>query len=316
MRYPLYVDQLAKIFKSGSTLFGTRKTFTAVDSISFHLKDGEILGFLGPNGAGKTTTIQMLLGLLTPTAGSISYFGMDLQKYRSDILRLVTFCSGYDKLPARMTIWENLDIIGRLYSIPSDERQQRIKDLLEFFNLWERRNKQVGLLSAGQTTAVLLAKAFLPNSKIILLDEPTAALDPDVAQEVRSFILEQCKQREISILFTSHNMDEVSQLCDRVLIIKDGRIIADNTPEQLAATVSRARIYLMITQGLDTLIRLAQQQQIIYAQQEHDIILEVDEKEISRLLVGLAKQGIEYSQISIDKPTLEDYFLSMSLSLN
>ena len=288
----LVVTNLSKTFSTRRLLFGAKKTFTAVDSISFALEKGEILGFLGPNGAGKTTTIEMLLGTLTPSSGNITYFDKDFAKHRSEIVEHVTFASSYVKLPSRLTIHQNLDIFGRLYGIKSAEREVRIKKFLTMFNMWEMRNKPTGGLSAGQSARVMLAKAFIPYPEIILLDEPTAALDPDIAQEVRAFILKQRDDRGISVLFTSHNMDEVTQVCDRVLVLKQGKIIANNSPIELAASVANVHVHLFITDGLKRTIEYAEQQQLPFKLYERTIEIEIDEYKIADLLIALAQAGV------------------------
>lgn len=308
----LNVKHLTKTFSSGWPPFTKRESFTAVNNISFDLERGEILGFLGHNGAGKTTTIQMLLGTLTPTSGTITYFGKDFATNRIDILKKVSTASGYDKLHARLTVWENLDVVGRIYNIPSEQRIAQIQSVLTSFDMWHMRDKEMGSLSAGQTTKVMLAKAFLPNPEIVILDEPTASLDPHSAQEVRSFILHAQKEKNISILLTSHNMEEVTQVCDRVLVLKDGAIIANSTPEQLATSVRTAHVHLMITQGIERLIELLGQNSIAYKNESHEISITTDEQKIADLLTLLAEHKIKYSQISIDKPSLEDYFLSLA----
>lgn len=306
----LQVQQLVKQFTKRPWL-GKSTTFTAVNGISFELAKGEILGLLGPNGAGKTTTIEMLLGTLTPTRGTILYFGKDFHKHRSEILNRVTFASAYVKLPSRLTIWENLDIFGRLYSIKGPERYERIKRFLTLFEMWSFRDREVAGLSAGQMTRVMLAKAFIPYPDIVLLDEPTASLDPDVAQEVRNFVLEQKEERGTSVLFTSHNMEEVTLVCDRVLVLKNGSIIANSTPIELASSVSNAHVHLLITQGIEKAILYATQNNLPYKVFEQWIEIEIDEHAIAQLLTTLAQAGVEYTNISIDKPTLADYFLSL-----
>lgn len=288
----LKVTNLTKTFASGWWPFNKKTTYTAVGGISFELKKGEILGFLGPNGAGKTTTIQMLLGTLTSSSGSISYFGQDFSQHRIKALKRIGYASGYDKLPARLTVFENLDIVGRIYGISQPRRTQQIESLLKFFGIEKMRDRPAGTLSAGQATRVLLAKAFMADPEIVLLDEPTASLDPDVAHEVRQFILAQSKERGVSVLITSHNMDEVTELCDRVLVLKQGTIIADNTPEQLASSISKVRVHLTIAGEQST--------------------VELDEHAIAPYLADLAERKIMYSHISIDKPSLEDYFLSVA----
>lgn len=308
----LVVDTLTKIF-SNKKLFGAKKEFIAVNGISFSLHEGEVLGFLGPNGAGKTTTIQILLSLMTPTSGTVTYFGKNFFTHRSEVLQDVAFASAYTKLPGRLTIFENLDIYGRLYGLPTEARNARIKEFLSFFGMWGLRNKPSGLLSAGQTTRVMLAKAFLATPKIVLLDEPTASLDPDVAHDVRKFVQQQQADRKISVLFTSHNMAEVEEICDRVLILKNGSIIANNTPEEIASSISKTRVSLMV--GGDSLIKTeqyAREQNLKYKITEPFIEMHVDEHDVAQLLSNLAQRGVAYSQISIEKPTLEDYFLHIA----
>lgn len=307
----LQVERLNKTYSSGRWPL-KKTTFVAVNNISFSLEQSEILGFLGTNGAGKSTTIQMLLGLLTPTSGTISYFGKDFNKFSVEVLKKVSYASGYDKLPARLTIWENLDIIARMYSMNHAQRTERITQLLKFFDMWYMRNRSTGGLSAGQATRITLAKAFLPNPALVLLDEPTAALDPDAAKEAREFILAQRREYGVSILFTSHNMDEVTQVCDRVLVLKQGNIIANNTPEQLAKSVAKTRLHVMISNGFDAFIIYLQNHNYSYTVHEHSLEIAIDEHAVSTLLMAMAERKIEYSQISIDKPTLEDYFLSIA----
>lgn len=307
----LSVHNLSKIFVSRKHFFAHKKQFHAVKKISFDVEEGEILGLLGTNGAGKTTTIQMLLGLLTPTSGSIRYFGKDFAQHRSEILEKVTFASTYVKLPGRLSVWENLDIFARLNGVPSAVRKERIAQFLKTFDMWNMRDKETGTLSAGQMTRVMLAKAFIPQPAIVLLDEPTASLDPDIAQEVRQFVLQQKREHGLSALFTSHNMDEVTEVCDRVLVMKDGTIVANNTPSELAASVSNAHVHLVITHGLDAAVTYAQKNQLPHKVHERSIELEIDEQEIAQFLMSLAQSGVTYSQIFIDKPTLEDFFLSV-----
>jgi ABC-2 type transport system ATP-binding protein len=308
----LKVQKLTKVFSSGCWPFSTPKSYTIVDNISFDLPKGEILGFLGPNGAGKTTTIQMLLGTLTPTSGSIDYFGKDFAQHRMEILKKVSYASGYDKLPARLTVWENLDVVGRIYGLRQPMRNKKIEELLKYFGMWSMSSKEFGSLSAGQATRVMLAKAFLPDPEIVLLDEPTASLDPEAAQSVRHFVLAQKKERGVSVLVTSHNMDEVTEICDRVLVLKNGSIIANNTPEQLAQSISNARINLMVSEGLESLMVMVRNKNLVHHMHEHSIEIDIAEHAIAPFLGDLAEQRIMYSRISIDKPTLEDYFLSIA----
>lgn len=307
----LNVSNLTKIFTSGTWPFKKHKQ-TVVHDISFDLNKGEILGLLGPNGAGKTTTIQMLLGILKPTSGSIIYFGSDFTKNPVEVLKKIGYASGYERLPSRLTVQENLDIVGRIYSMTKTDRLQQIEKLLKFFGIWSMRDYDMGVLSAGQATRVMLVKAFMPDPDIVLLDEPTASLDPDIAQEVRQFILMQKQQRNVSMLITSHNMDEVTELCDRVCILKKGEVIANNTPEELAASISKVRVYVTISQGLGNVLKYLQLKELVYVSQDNYLKIEIDEDAIAQFLADISEQKIMYSHISINKPSLEDYFLSIA----
>ena len=214
----LVVTNLSKTFPKSDVV--------AVKDLSFSLQKGEILGLLGPNGAGKTTTIKMLISILTPSAGQISYFGKDLDTHRSEILTKVGYASTYTNLPLYLSVWENLEIHGLLYGMNKQVRVDRINSLLDQLDISELAERRVSQLSAGQKTLVMLIKAFLPNPEVVLLDEPTASLDPDVSVKIREFVALQRKENNSAILYTSHNMREVSLLCDRVLFLKNGAAIA------------------------------------------------------------------------------------------
>lgn len=314
----LEVNNLVKKFIQSRFIFYKSQEFTVINNISFKLNAGEILGLLGPNGAGKTTIIHMLLGITVPTSGTISYFGLDFNKNRSTILEKVTFASTYVNLPSRLTVKENLDVYGHLYGIPSTIRKEKIKQYLKIFDMWQIRDKEMGVLSAGESALVMLAKAFLPEPKIVLLDEPTASLDPDIALFIRTFIIKQQKEYGTSILITSHNMAEVSQVCTRALILKKGNIIADDTPKRLAASVSKASIYLTIANAHDRekLTEFGSENNIPFAHEEYEknnVIMEVEEDRIAAILQELSRKGITYTNISIRKPTLEDYFIEIAL---
>lgn len=310
---PLIVKQLFKQFKAKSWPWQSKqRPFVAVDHISFQLGAGEILGLLGANGAGKTTTIQMLLGTMTPTGGSIEYFGKDFFTHRSEIMQRVSFASTYVRLPGRLSMYENLDFYAKLFGISASQRQARLENYLKFFDLWHLKDRKASALSAGETTRAILVKAFLPNPDVVLLDEPTASLDPDIAHEVRKFVLQQRKERNIAILFTSHNMDEVADVCDRVLVMKQGKIIADDTPHNLAASVSSARVRLMAIQDLERIKQYVQQKGYIFHVDERSILIDVDEQKIAQLLADLTRNNLTYEYVSIEKPTLEDYFLSIT----
>jgi len=289
-----------------------KKPFLAVDGISFNLKEGEILGLLGPNGAGKTTTIQMLLSTLKPTSGSIQYFGKELASHRSHVLQHVTFASTYISLPWNLTIQQNLNVYGGLFSKERKELEKKRDQLLDRFGLISKKKALVSQLSSGQITRLMLVKAFMVDPKIVLLDEPTASLDPDIAHEVIEFILDQREKQGLSILFTSHNMTEVSEACDRVLFLRKGRIIADDVPQNLAKKAGRSKVELIIPKGINQVKEIAEKEKIKVECDHRSIQLDLDEKRVASFLAILAKENIFYSHIEITKPTLEDFFLQAS----
>lgn len=219
----LEVSQLTKRFGE----------FTAVDGISFAIKPGEILGLLGPNGAGKTTTIQMLLGLVTPTSGSIRVFGLDLQTHRERILQQVNFSSTYISMPQSLTVEENLWVVARLYGLSDIAR--RVPEIVKKLEMEEFRHKITRKLSSGQMTRLALAKAFLTEPRVLFLDEPTASLDPDVAYKIRALLKDERRSSGLSILYTSHNMREMEEMSDRIIFLQRGKIVAEGTAQEIVA---------------------------------------------------------------------------------
>ena len=203
----------------------------AVKGISFNIKEDEILGLLGPNGSGKTTTIGMLLGLLKPTSGEIFINGQKLEGNRIEILEQINFISPYIELPKKLTVKQNLTVYGKLYKI--NNINERIEFLSEKLRLENLLNSITGELSSGQKNRVSLAKALINEPKVLLLDEPTASLDPEVGDFVRSFLEDYKKEKKISILLASHNMNEVTRLCKSILMMKDGIIIDEGNPKEL-----------------------------------------------------------------------------------
>ncbi|KPK26986.1 MAG: ABC transporter ATP-binding protein [Desulfobacterales bacterium SG8_35_2] len=215
------VRQLTKRFGS----------LTALNSLSFKVCKGDILGLLGPNGAGKTTAIHCMLGLVTPTSGSIRIMGLDVARHRRKILARVNFSSAYTALPSNLTVRENLIVFARLYGLKA--ARERIDSLLELFEIEETHNRLTGSLSSGQLTRLNLCKAFLNDPEILFLDEPTASLDPDIAAKVRQRLQELQRQRGLTMIYTSHNMQEVEQMCDRVIFLAKGRIVMLGSPAEI-----------------------------------------------------------------------------------
>jgi len=207
--------------------------FTAVDGVSFEIGQGEILGLLGPNGAGKTTTIQMLLGLITPTTGTIRMFGLDLATHRETILNQVNFSSTYISMPQSLTVEENLRVIAGLYGMSDVSR--RIDDIVKKLDMEEFRSKVTRKLSSGQATRLALAKAILTEPKVLFLDEPTASLDPDIANKTRSLLKAVRASSGMSMLYTSHNMKEMEEMSDRIIFLQRGKIVAEGTAKEITA---------------------------------------------------------------------------------
>ncbi len=205
--------------------------FTAVDNISFDLYKGEIVGLLGPNGAGKTTTLQMLLGTLIPTKGTVKIFGLDINRYREEILRRINFSSTYTSLPYSLTVWENLRVFAGLYGIK--DYRTRINKVMELFEISDLHDKLTETLSSGQLTRLSLAKAFINDPEVLFLDEPTSSLDPDIADKVRQIIKKRKRQSRMTILYTSHNMREMEELCDRIIFLHRGKIIAEGSTREV-----------------------------------------------------------------------------------
>ncbi len=208
-------------------------TIRAVDRVSFSVNPGEIVGLLGPNGAGKTTTINMILGILEPTGGSIEILGRDLFKHRSEISKGINFAAVYAHLPANLTVWQNLYVFGLLYEVRNVRKE--IEALLSRFDLLHLAHTKAGVLSSGELSRLNLAKAVMNEPRLLLLDEPTASLDPSVAQIIRQRIMGYAARTRAAVLWTSHNMSEIEAVCDRVLFVSHGRILLSGNPLTLPA---------------------------------------------------------------------------------
>ena len=222
----------------------------AVKNISFSIKGNEIIGLLGPNGCGKTTTIGMLLGLLKPSSGQIFINGLKTEKNRIDILQKINFISPYIELPKKLTVKQNLIVYGKLYSVLNLEK--RIEYLAEKLRLEDLLNKITGELSSGQKNRASLAKALINEPGVLFLDEPTASLDPETGDFVRTFLEKYKKEKKISILLASHNMDEVTRLCSSILMMKNGIIIDQGKPTELIAKHGRKNleeVFLKLTRN-------------------------------------------------------------------
>lgn len=236
----ILVENLCKVYRTG----------IAVNGISFALPRGSITALLGGNGAGKTTTIAMIMGLVTPTEGRVAVLGEDMARDRYAVLHRMNFESPYVDMPMRLTVRQNLRVFAMLYGVP--DIQNRIAELANDLDLSEFLDRPAGKLSAGQKTRVSLAKSLLNNPEVLLLDEPTASLDPDTADWIRTRLEDYRRARGATILLASHNMNEVERLCERVIMMKRGRIEDDDTPERLLARYGRETledVFLDIARG-------------------------------------------------------------------
>jgi len=297
----LKVDKLIKRFGE----------FMAVDTVSFSIREGETVGLLGPNGAGKTTTIQMLLGITTPTSGIITYFGRDFEKHRPEILQKINFASAFNSLQGRVTVWENLLVFAHLYQI--ENPLPVIKKLVSRFEMDDLVHKRYWDMSTGQRTRANFIKALLNDPKIILMDEPTASLDPDIADKTLTFIEELRKERAITILFTSHNMSEVARICDRVIFLDKGKIVAQDTPLGLTKRIQVAQLRLTFNDNKDAITAYVKEQGLNFRfDGEHVVYITTEETALPKIIFGLSKIGIWMTDIEVKKPTLEHVFLQIA----
>ena len=293
----LVVDHLLKKFG----------TFTAVAGISFAVKKGEIVGLLGPNGAGKTTTISMIMGFTLPTSGTMTVFGKDVGKNRSEILARVNYASAYTKMPHRLTVWQYLWMFGLLYDVVRPK--EKITSLLKMFQILDHKNALGEDLSSGNMARVNLCKAFINDPELLLLDEPTSSMDPDIADHVRQAILEARRERGTTIMTTSHNMAEIEELCDRVIFINHGKIIAVDTPDALAKRMDMTKIKLLMKDGQKRTLSYCKKHHLTIEVKERSVTISIKEQAIAGLLSDLATIGVQYDAITINSPTLEDYFI-------
>jgi ABC-2 type transport system ATP-binding protein len=247
---PIAIERLVKIYK----------TVPAVDGISFTLAPGTITALLGGNGAGKTTTIASIMGLITPTSGRVSVLGAQMPQQRYRVLHRMNFESPYVEVPMRLTVRQNLKVFGKLYDV--DHLRERIGELAQELDLTDLLDRPTGNLSAGQKTRVSLAKALINTPDVLLLDEPTASLDPDTADWVRGRLERYCRDRHATVLLASHNMTEVERLCERVIMLKRGRIEDDDTPAKLLRRYGRSsleEVFLDVARGNGAEVREAAQ---------------------------------------------------------
>ena len=285
--------------------------FTAVDAVSFDIKQGEIFGLLGPNGAGKTTTISMLSTLLKPTSGKALVNGIDIQGDQDGVRKSIGIVFQDQSLDEELTAWENMDFHGRLYRIPKNVREERTTELLHLVELYDRKDSLVKTFSGGMRRRLEIARGLLHEPAVLFLDEPTLGLDPQTRNHLWDYIQTLNQTKGITIILTTHYMDEADRLCDRIAIIDKGKIIAMDTPEELKTRVSGD----VVTVSSPDAKRIAAEISApwISGADEHSgvvtIRLESAEKHLTELIGIFGKNGYEIASVSIRKPTLEDVFL-------
>lgn len=285
--------------------------YEAVKGISFDVPKGKIIGLLGPNGAGKTTTIQILLGITLHNGGTIRYFGKDFAKNKEYCLQRINFTSSFNTLQGRISVYENLIVFAHLYEV--ENPKNKIKEFAEYFEITELLNKQYHYLSAGQKTRVNLIKSLLNNPELILMDEPTASLDPDIADKTLQLIEKLNKEDGVSILYTSHDMEEVTRICDEVIFLNHGEIVAKNTPLGLTKMIKHSNLTLMFDaerKKVDSILR--EENYDFSFPNNQTVSIQTEEEFIPKIIFSLGKKDIWITDIEVKKPTLEDVFLEIA----
>lgn len=294
-----------------SDLYKKYGSFVAVDSISFSVPKGKVVGFLGPNGAGKTTTIQMLLGITLTNGGSIKYFDKDFFKHRQYCLQRINFTSAFNTLQGKISVWENLLVFAKLYEI--DHSKKKIEELARYFEISNLLPEVYQNLSSGQKTRVNFVKSLLNDPELLLMDEPTASLDPDIADKTLSFIQYLKQERNLTILYTSHDMEEITRICDEVIFLDRGKIVAQDTPLNLTKKITAVELRLTFDDNKKEMEEyLRKHDQLFSFVNNHVVLIDTIENLVPKLIFGISKTDIWITDIEIKKPTLEDVFLQIA----
>jgi ABC-2 type transport system ATP-binding protein len=300
--YAIAVENLVKKFGD----------FTAVNNLSFEIKRGEVFGLLGPNGAGKTTTMSMLSTMLKPTYGQASVNGFDIRTNEDDVRKSIGIVFQDQSLDEELTAYENMDFHGRLYRIPKDTRQKKIAELLKLVELDDKKDNLVKTYSGGMRRRLEIARGLLHEPKVLFLDEPTLGLDPQTRNHLWDYIAKLNQEKGITIILTTHYMEEADKLCQRIAIIDKGEIIALDTSEKLKNDIG-GDVITIVSSGRDNLYSAIESLPAIKNIELHDssitIGLQNAEKHVAQIVNIASENGIPIDSLSIHKPTLEDVFL-------
>ena len=295
----------------------TRKfgELTAVDNVTLKVNKGEIFGFLGPNGAGKSTTVRMLCCLISKTSGEarVGDFDVDHEEDRLKIRKTIGYLSGDVGLYENLSAYKNLDFYGKLYEVPSAEREENIKRLLQLVGLWERKNDAAAGLSKGMKQKLAIARTLIHEPQVLFLDEPTANLDPLAAKTVRDFILELKKEKR-TIFMNTHNLDEAERVCDRIAVLKT-KLIAVGSPEDLERSVSNRRTVIHLESNGNSVLAAVKKLSTVksVSKSENKIILDMDnpEKDNPQLIRTIVAAGGNIQYVTESRSTLEDVYLKL-----
>ena len=286
----------------------------AVDNISFDIENGEIFGLLGPNGAGKTTTLSMLSTMLKPTSGKAMVNGIDVERDEDGVRKSIGIVFQDQSLDEELTAWENMDFHGRLYRIPADTRNQRITELLRLVELEDRKDDIVKTFSGGMRRRLEIARGLLHHPSVLFLDEPTLGLDPQTRNHLWQYIATLAREKGITIILTTHYMEEADRLCNRIAIIDHGKIIALDTPQNLKDRIG-GDVVTIKSSNPEAIIAALNEPWISRMEKHNDeviISLQNADQHVSTIVTLLNTKQVLIESIAIHKPTLEDVFLSFT----
>lgn len=301
------VENLVKTFSEHG------KKVIAVDNVSFNVKQGEIFGFLGPNGAGKTTTINMLTGLLKKDSGTIRILGYEPEKNWEFVKNQMNVSTAYFPLSDVLTVEQNLKVYARIFNVKNSK--ERINELIRMFELENVRKRSVIKLSSGENTRVSLAKGLVNMPKVLFLDECTVGLDPDMAEKTRTIIKNYQKNNDCSIMFTSHYMYEVEELCDRIAFMCDGRIIKIDTADNLKKLIKKNTVEIAVKENAIALKKFLEDENVdVCFAENNTVIFDVtsENDKLFKVMNKIFKKGFMLSNLHIKKPTLDDIFIKIA----